>query len=1712
MASTNRIRNLARASTNPMEEVTARGSQVINDLLQAGASSSSSSSSSSQDPALPTLPSSNNRIQRRIPSPEDLSGTEVNTLPTAQRAAAGTVIVTRVNVDSITDYSKLPELLIKLRSKYSGDFGKCRLFDYVLKPASNSLMVEIDGFLTSRLDTELLEKDMTEYTLEELQPFIEYLEKSDRTHACGPQSTKTMALAIGKIVIKSIDDFDVNEDWSLQKRTLNFVSQIQQILDDGGIHGLATRKLIIENQNDFLELVQAIIKPLNVKCPKETDGFRIFRDHLFRVWRDDKDKFNEMGGNLYPLLKDISQWGTAQSQSIEQFRKAGWLFQPSFKETLPKTDKQPVAVKTLKRTSQSNDDAYPNKKVPCVVCGRMHSGDPAKCLLKDHPNANTNHKQTWAQSFVGKEFLALGKDKLPESQQIVNGKLVPYQSPNALPTRSVSIHLFNINLYNNQSSHLFYRAELPNTVSLDNILLDSGAEGGNYINNSVAELIDCKRYDNSHVIILPNDMRAELKTYICMDVYVSLVEHNTILNRILLKHVKFYIFDKLSVDLIIGLPTIRKYNLTSVFHQYYANTQTMTIMETGNDKAPGSSETESKLTVANVSDAQPQSVDPPLCMDKLNQISQSNTINKFQPRQYHPSEGENADQHFVKMRLQTTSHTDSYTTMNTETINELKLHQLAPIVPQYGYGYYDKSEFLTEEEDEDYAEDRLDACPPLLAEITAKEPWKLVHIEGSDTLKEKLENLLRTPKYSKIFSETTSPIPSKLTPIRFEVDEEKWFHDPYNRQPTRMQSLARQYAIDKFLAKAIADGIIKPSSAPAWSQLFLTPKKNGDFRICLDYRNLNKVTKRIAWPIPRIDEMLQRIGSHRPSFFAVFDLTSGYFQCPIYTESQKFTTFATSRGNFMWTRLPMGQSNAPAHFQQEMTMTVFPNEMYKIIEIYLDDLLTWASTEDELIERLTIIFDKLVQFNITLNPTKCKLGLTKVEYVGHTIDKMGVHFSKEKLDSVLNFPVPTNHEELRSFLGLCTYFSSHVENFADLAHDLRMSMNPFKKSNRIQWTDKLQTSYDTLRKAVGNCPILSFPEPEGEIMVETDASDYAIGAAVFQNTMVNGASTKKPIAFLSKQLTNVEKRWSTIEKEAFAIFVALMKWEWLLRDIPFTLHTDHKNLTFIEKDARGKVKRWKLAIQPFNFQIYWLKGEKNILADKLSRSGEGSTSTNVSNSNNNLLMPIKVQVKPNEHYTYFRGEVLHKGQLTTINAYNVIGTYHGTNVGHMGYDKTINRLETAGYNWATRSTDVQMFIRRCPCCQKMKLLKTPIITNPYTVATYHPMDRLNIDTIGPMPEDQDGFKYIIVIIDSFTRFIELYKAKDLTGSTAAQVVLQHVGRYGTPMTILSDNGTQFKNELVSALQQALQVTHNFTTPYSHEENSMVERANKEVNRHLRSIVYDKKLISNWSQCLPLVQRILNSQVHSATKVSPAQLLFGNSIDLERRMFTDQVETLTNKQSVRDYIDNLLTMQNQILSVAQGNQLASDMLKIQERHKGPSTEFPINSYVLFMDPSKLTPSGSTKLNTPHKGPYRVVNRTRSPHRPLTEPEDIYVVENLISHELKNVSVHTLQPFEFDGDYVDPTTVATTDNEEFFIEKILSHEPNISPSKFIKLKKDQMRFIVKYLGYETPEVNTWENLRRTEALHQYLHNNGMKSLIPPAYRINTLHLMLAQRVQI
>jgi hypothetical protein len=211
------------------------------------------------------------------------------------------------------------------------------------------------------------------------------------------------------------------------------------------------------------------------------------------------------------------------------------------------------------------------------------------------------------------------------------------------------------------------------------------------------------------------------------------------------------------------------------------------------------------------------------------------------------------------------------------------------------------------------------------------------------------------------------------------------------------------------------------------------------------------------------------------------------------------------------------------------------------------------------------------------------------------------------------------------------------------------------------------------------------------------------------------------------------------------------------------------------------------------------------------------------------------------------------------------------------------------------------------------------------------------------------------------------------------------------------------------------------------------------------------------------------------------------------------------------MDKLLSIQEHILNIAATNQIKSDEYHIQQRSRGQKTEFPIQSYVLYADPSGLKISGNSKLSTPLKGPFRVVNRIRSKHQSSDDSGDIYVIENLISHEMKDVQVHHLRPFEYNSENVDPLEVAMTDNQEFLIEKILAHEPNLPPNKFMKLRKEEMRFLVKYIGYETPESNTWDNLRKTEQLHNYLRANGMKSLVPAAYRLNVLIKMRAYQIQ-
>ena len=315
--------------------------------------------------------------------------------------------------------------------------------------------------------------------------------------------------------------------------------------------------------------------------------------------------------------------------------------------------------------------------------------------------------------------------------------------------------------------------------------------------------------------------------------------------------------------------------------------------------------------------------------------------------------------------------------------------------------------------------------------------------------------------------------------------------------------------------------LIRESHASAVSHVMLAPKPGGKWRFCVDYRTLNLFSETTKWPIPNIKMMLERIGNKRAKFFGILDLSQGFYQVPLSEQSKALTAFITWCGTYEWNRLPMGIKGAPPFFQQIMATIVLASLIYVICELYIDDILLHAQTEDEFCANLTTILDRCRQYNIKLNPKKCCLGMSEVEYVGHTVNETGMHFKRSKLDSVLNFELPTYGKQLKSFIGFCNYFRDHVENFSAKMFPLNALLKDYDKRRRLVWTEETKQAFEEMKQAIHECPALFFMDDDLPVYLHTDASKYGIGAYLFQLTP---EGKEKPIAFISKTLTDTQRR------------------------------------------------------------------------------------------------------------------------------------------------------------------------------------------------------------------------------------------------------------------------------------------------------------------------------------------------------------------------------------------------------------------------------------------------------------------------------------------------------------------------------------------------------------------------------------------------------------
>jgi len=399
--------------------------------------------------------------------------------------------------------------------------------------------------------------------------------------------------------------------------------------------------------------------------------------------------------------------------------------------------------------------------------------------------------------------------------------------------------------------------------------------------------------------------------------------------------------------------------------------------------------------------------------------------------------------------------------------------------------------------------------------------------------------------------------------------------------------------VDKMLEK----GIIRRSNSPWASPVVLIKKKNGEIRFCIDYRKLNSITRKDSHPLPRIDDMLDTFEGSQ--WFTTLDLASGYWQVEMEEKDKEKTAFITHEGLYEFNVMPFGLCNAPATFQRLMHM-VYGNLIFTKAPVYIDDTNVHSKTFEQHLGDLEEVFGRLRDAKLKLRLEKCYLCFKEIKFLGYIIGSEGMKVDQEKIEKVKNFPIPKNVSELRSFIGLASYYRRFIKDFSKIAKPLT---DLFQKERDYEWNTKQEESFEKLKEKLTTTPVLMFPDFEKEFVLYTDASGYALGAVLSQK----GKDEKEHvIAYASKSLTKAEQNYSTTELECYAVIWGIEKFHHYLAGRKFKVVTDHYALKWLQTAAlKGRRARWILRLQPYDFEVVYKEGRKHKNADTLSRIRNG---------------------------------------------------------------------------------------------------------------------------------------------------------------------------------------------------------------------------------------------------------------------------------------------------------------------------------------------------------------------------------------------------------------------------------------------------------------------------------------------------------------------------
>jgi len=919
------------------------------------------------------------------------------------------------------------------------------------------------------------------------------------------------------------------------------------------------------------------------------------------------------------------------------------------------------------------------------------------------------------------------------------------------------------------------------------------------------------------------------------------------------------------------------------------------------------------------------------------------------------------------------------------------------------------------------------------------------------------------------------PLRTHQHPIVVEPDSVPPYKAPYRLSVKEDAELRTQ------LSALLGEGLIQPSKSPYAAPVLFVKKKDGAMRMCIDYRALNKITKKDRFPLPRIDDLLDSL--HGSQVYSKIDLKSAYHQIRIRQEDIPKTAFRTPSGHFEFLVMPFGLCNAPATFQRQMN-SLFGHLPF--VKVYLDDILIHSNSVEEHQRHLDHVLGILRKNQFQTSLKKCQFWQTEVEFVGHIVRPGGLAMVKNKIEAIKDWETPISATDVRSFLGLANYYRRFVKGFAAIARPLNELT---RKNQRFGWTPRHQAAFEALKNVLTSSPLLLIPDTSKPFVIHTDASDSATGAVLSQD-QGNGL---QPVAFLSATLKDAEKNYSTYDKEMLAIIHACQAWRHLLHGVPTTLYTDHQALTTYKqhKTLNPRQARWLVDLHEFgdDLVIKYLPGKQNVVADALSRPPIKEKDSTIDA--NHIPLNLLASVLTDDSFTSQLKDAYLRDPLTTsfLNSQTppknkdwqltndfifqldqdgqrrlyipddyvlkrlLLREHHDVVIaGHLGRDKTYAGL-CINFVWPGLQQDVFDYVSQCPTCQMTKSSnqRPAGLLKPLPIPAQR-FDHVNMDLIGPLPQTAAGHTAILTVVDRLSKtaiFAPTTMTVDAPG--LAKLFFDNVfRRFGMPSAIVSDRDVRFTSNFWQALMSHLGTSLKMSTAFHPQTDGLAERANRTVEEMLRAFI-DHKHQDNWDKFLTSLEFAYNNSVNRSTGYTPFFMLHGFHPNTPASLLNLRASAAPAVDTMIKDIHDTLTSAKQNLAVAQMRQ------QVDANKKRRHEDFEVGEkvYVSTKNLSHL-PTASRKLAYKYIGPFPIVKKIGDSAYQLSLPAS-YTMHDVFNVSLLKRSV----PAEADTPIEPPPLYYDRGDPCYTVENVIGH----------KGTGKNKRWLVKWKGYADAD-NTWE----------------------------------------